>query len=155
MEISIEISKGSSIKYEYEDGKLRVDRFLNVPFVYPFNYGYVPNTLGRDKDPLDAVVMCEQCLLPCCTIKCKLIGVLKTTDESGEDNKFIFVPSESVDRKSIYINNLSDLQEKDLEKIKYFFTHYKDLDNKKWIKVEGFVYDKDKVNEIYKESNIL
>ena len=62
-EIIIEISKGSSIKYEYEDGKLKVDRFLNVPFVYPFNYGYIPNTMGRDNDPLDAVVLCDS-LIP-------------------------------------------------------------------------------------------
>ena len=64
-EISIEISKGSSIKYEFENDKLTVDRFLNVPFLYPFNYGYVPYTMGRDNDPLDAVVICDQSLMPC------------------------------------------------------------------------------------------
>ena len=88
-QVFIEISKGTNIKYEYEDGKLQVDRFLNVPFAYPFNYGYIPNTLGRDNDPLDAVVLCEHPILPCSTIKCKLIGALITEDEHGEDNKFI------------------------------------------------------------------
>jgi len=57
-EVFIEISKGTNIKYEYEDGKLQVDRFLNVPFAYPFNYGYIPDTLGGDGDALDAVVIC-------------------------------------------------------------------------------------------------
>jgi inorganic pyrophosphatase len=154
MEIKIEISKGSSIKYEWEDGKLKVDRFLNVPFVYPFNYGYIPNTLGRDNDPLDALVLCEHSILPGSIIKCKLIGVLETEDESGEDNKFIFVPDNSVDIKSKNINCLKEISEKELEKIKYFFTHYKDLDEDKWIKVGKF---KNSINvkQIFVDSNLL
>jgi len=154
MEIKIEISKGSSIKYEWEDGKLKVDRFLNVPFVYPFNYGYIPNTLGRDNDPLDALVLCEHSILPGSIIKCKPIGVLETEDESGEDNKFIFVPDNSVDIKSKNINCLKEISEKELEKIKYFFTHYKDLDEDKWIKVGKF---KNSINvkQIFVDSNLL
>ena len=151
--ISIEISKGSSIKYEEEDGKLKVDRFLNVPFVYPFNYGFVPHTMGRDNDPLDAVVICEQSLLPCCNIKCKLIGALKTNDESGEDNKFIFVPDEKVDSQSEKIHSLKDIPNKKLDNIKYFFTHYKDLDKYKWIQVNEFV-DSDQVHSLFLESNV-
>ena len=137
-EIVIEISKGSSVKYEYEDGKLRVDRFLNVPFVYPFNYGYIPNTMGRDDDPLDAVVLCEP-IIPGARIKCKLIGALETTDENGEDNKFIFVPINRINKKSTHINNLNDLSHDELHKIRYFFTHYKDLDNGKWVKVGDWI----------------
>jgi len=155
MDIVIEISKGSSIKYEYEEGKLKVDRFLNVPFVYPFNYGYIPNTLGKDKDPLDAVVLCEHSLLPCSTIKCKLIGALITEDEHGEDNKFIFVPSDTVDIQSLHIESLSKISKNKLEKIKYFFTHYKDLDPKKWIKVGRYVSGKLNTNKLYKESNLI
>lgn len=151
-EISIEISKGSSIKYEFENDKLTVDRFLNVPFLYPFNYGYVPYTMGRDNDPLDAVVICDQSLMPCCSIKCKLIGALKTNDESGEDNKFIFVPEEKIDLKSKKINSLKDIPSKDLDNIKYFFTHYKDLDKNKWINVDGFI-DSDNVNSLFLYSN--
>ena len=158
MDIIIEISKGSSIKYEFEQGKLKVDRFLNVPFVYPFNYGYLPNTLGRDDDPLDAVVICEHQLLPCVSIKCKLIGVLKTNDEHGEDNKFIFVPDDKVDVKSKNIKNLSHIEKKMLDKIEYFFRHYKDLDINKWINVEswvGFEGEEDEVKSIYEYSNII
>ena len=154
MNIVIEISKGSSIKYEYEDKKLKVDRFLNVPFVYPFNYGYIPNTLGRDEDPLDAVVLCEHSILPCSTIDCKLIGALETEDENGEDNKFIFVPNDNVDIKSKYINSLDDISKKELEKIKYFFQHYKDLDKNKWIKVGNFV-NKNEVSQLYIDSNVI
>lgn len=155
MDINIEISKGSSIKYEYEDGKLKVDRFLNVPFVYPFNYGYIPNTLGRDKDPLDAVIICEYPILPCSSIKCKLIGALITEDESGEDNKFIFVPHHTVDIKSKNIVSMNDISNKEKEKIKYFFTHYKDLDVGKWIKVDKWVNFQDCAQMLLENSNIV
>ena len=138
-EVFIEISKGTNIKYEYEKGKLTVDRFLNVPFAYPFNYGYIPNTLGGDGDALDAVVICDYSLQPCSYIKCKLIGCLRTEDESGEDDKFIFIPHETVDKSSTTINNLSDIKSDILIKIKYFFEHYKDLDDNKWIKVNDFI----------------
>ena len=137
-EIIIEISKGSSVKYEYEDGKLKVDRFLNVPFVYPFNYGYIPFTMGRDNDPLDAIVLCDP-LIPGSLIKCKLIGALETTDENGEDNKFIFVPINKVSNRSKHIDDLDDLSIEELNKIKYFFTHYKDLDEGKWVKVGDWI----------------
>ena len=155
MDIIIEISKGSSIKYEIENGTLKVDRFLNVPFVYPFNYGYIPNTLGRDDDPLDAVVLCDYSLLPGSTIKCKLIGALKTNDEHGEDNKFIFVPDNSVDIKSENIISMMDISNKEKEKIKYFFTHYKDLDTNKWIKVDKWINFQDGARNLFEKSNII
>ncbi len=138
-EVFIEISKGTNIKYEYEDGKLQVDRFLNVPFAYPFNYGYIPDTLGGDGDALDAVVICEYSLQPCSYIKCKLIGCLRTEDESGEDDKFIFIPDKGVDKNSTSINELIDIKSDILIKIRYFFEHYKDLDPNKWIKVYDFI----------------
>tara|TARA_Y100000591_G_C21561232_1_gene558666 strand:+ start:265 stop:735 length:471 start_codon:yes stop_codon:yes gene_type:complete len=152
--IHIEISKDSKIKYEFENNKLIVDRFLNVPFVYPFNYGYIPHTLGRDNDPLDAVVVCDYSLLPTSNITCKLIGVLKTKDEKGEDNKFIFIPDETVDIKSKSINSLRDLNKTTITKIKYFFEHYKDLDENKWIEVGDFVSGR-RAKQILIDSNIL
>ena len=139
VQVFIEISKNTSIKYEYEKGKLIVDRFLNVPFAYPFNYGYIPRTLGGDSDALDAVVICEHCLQPCSFINCKLIGCLITEDEKGEDHKLIFVPDETVDKNSAFITELDDIKSDILTKIKYFFEHYKDLDPNKWIKVKDFV----------------
>ena len=144
MDIFIEISKGTSIKYEYKEGKLKVDRFLNVPFAYPFNYGYIPNTICDDGDEIDAVVICDQPLHPCSFIKCKPIGVLKTIDEAGEDNKFIFVPDNSVDVKSKKINDINDISTDIQQKIIYFFTHYKDLDPNKWINVlDNKIHDRD------------
>ena len=76
----IEIPFGTNIKYEYDENHnlLRCDRILNTSMSYPGNYGYIPNTLGRDNDPLDAVVLCDS-LIPGSTIKCKLIGALETT----------------------------------------------------------------------------
>ena len=154
IDVIIEISKGSNIKYEYDGPNLKVDRFLNVPFVYPFNYGYLPQTMGRDADPLDAVVLCEPALLPGCRINCKLIGVLKTEDEHGEDNKFIFVPCNSVDIKSKSIHDLNDIPKKQLDKVEYFFTHYKDLDENKWIKINGWCNDVSDSKILLKHSNI-
>ena len=72
-------------------------------------------------------------------MKCKLIGCLRTEDEKGEDDKFIFVPDESVDKNSVSINETSDIKSDIISKIKYFFEHYKDLDPDKWIKVKDFI----------------
>ena len=153
-EVFIEISKGTNIKYEYENGKLHVDRFLNVPFAYPFNYGYIPNTLGGDGDALDAVVICEHSLQPCSYIKCKLIGCLRTEDEKGEDDKFIFIPDETVDKNSVLINETSHIKSDIISKIKYFFEHYKDLDPNKWIKVKDFI-DVTSSKELIKQGEAL
>src|SRR6185312_14899665 len=99
VEVKIEISKGHTVKYEFDhvSGKLICDRFLHVPFAYKFNYGFITNTLGGDGDPLDAIVLCDQSLHPTCYIQCKIIACLITKDEKGRDDKIILVPSEKVD----------------------------------------------------------
>ena len=109
--------------------------------------------MGRDT-PIRCCVICDYSLLPTSNIKCKLIGVLITKDEKGEDNKFIFIPDESVDIKSKNINSLLDLNKTTVTKIKYFFEHYKDLDENKWIEVSKFISGK-KAEKILIESNIL
>jgi inorganic pyrophosphatase len=133
LNVFIEISKNSNIKYEYDSElkSLVCDRILHTPFRYEFNYGFIPNTLSDDGDTLDAIVLMEESLVPGSYIKCKIIGCLETEDEKGNDPKLILVPINKVDPNSKNINNITDIPEHDLKKIKYFYEHYKDLENKK------------------------
>ena len=105
VEVFIEISKGSNIKYEYDKEKktLVCDRILYTPFRYIFNYGFIPNTLSLDSDPIDAVVIMDVSLIPGCIIKCKIIGCLETSDAEGEDPKLILCPIEKI---SVFLNFL-------------------------------------------------
>jgi inorganic pyrophosphatase len=153
VKVQIEIPQGQNVKYEidHETNELVCDRFLHGPFAYPFNYGYITHTLGGDGDPLDAVVICDRSLLPTCTIKCKIIGALITNDEKGKDEKIILVPNDNIDPYNKKINNITDLDDHTLDEIKYFFTHYKDLEQGKFINVEEFV-SVDVAYEIYNKS---
>ena len=150
--VFIEISKGSHIKYEYdpEKGALICDRILHTPFKYSFNYGFVPNTLSEDGDPLDVVVLMDDELVPGCYIKCKILGYLATSDDEGNDPKLIACPIDKVSPTSKGINNISDIDSFTLSKIKYFFEHYKDLENKK-VSV-GLFYNSSYAENIYEKS---
>lgn len=140
----IEISKDSNIKYEYdkESNKLRCDRFLHTSMTYPSNYGYIPETLSDDGDPIDILVICDYKIIPNCLINVKIIGVLEMKDEKGFDEKLIAVPHENIDPCSKYINNLNDLPKSLLEKIHHFFKHYKDTEINKFSEILDF-QDKD------------
>jgi inorganic pyrophosphatase len=150
--VMIEISKGSNIKYEY-DKELKAlvcDRVLYTPFRYIFNYGFIPNTLSQDGDPIDVVVLIDESLIPGSYIKCKIIGCLETSDAEGNDPKLIVCPIEKITPLTRGINDITDIDNFTLEQIKYFFTHYKDLENKK-VEIGKFL-DKNDAIEIYKES---
>src|SRR3981189_696583 len=97
--VFIEIPKDSNIKYELDkdSGIIRVDRFLYTGMNYPFNYGFVPNTLADDGDPLDILVLCEHSIVPGAIIPAVVIGMLEMEDESGIDTKILAVPTEKVD----------------------------------------------------------
>jgi inorganic pyrophosphatase len=152
VDVFIEISKESNIKYEFDKKKnmLICDRILHTPFRYIFNYGFIPNTLSLDSDPIDAVIIMEESLVPGCLIKCKIIGCLETSDSEGIDPKLILCPIDKIDPKAININNLYDLPDILLEQIKYFFTHYKDLENKV-VSIGKFI-EKDEAIQIYLDS---
>jgi len=147
--VYIEISKNSNIKYEYnkELQALVCDRILHTPFKYDFNYGFIPDTLSDDGDTLDAIVLMEESLIPGSYIKCKIIGCLETVDEKGSDPKLILVPMDDVDPLSKNINDITDIPTHTLTKIKYFYKHYKDLENKKV--VVGNFLNKEMSNIIY------
>ena len=97
--VIIEIAKGGHIKYEYdkERNMLVCDRILHTPMKYPFNYGFIPNTLSEDGDPLDVVVLMDDELIPGCMIRCKILGYLDTKDDAGNDPKIIVCPIQKVD----------------------------------------------------------
>jgi inorganic pyrophosphatase len=153
VDVQIEIAYGQSVKYEinHETHELRVDRFLHGPFAYPFNYGYIINTLGGDGDPLDAVVICKQSLIPTAYIKCRIIGALITSDENGPDEKILLVPDIKIDPYNKNINTYLDIDEHTLDEIKYFFEHYKDLEKNKFTKIGKFV-SADEAIQIYVKS---
>ena len=140
LNVYIEISKNSNIKYEYDDNlkSLVCDRILYTPFKYEFNYGFIPNTLSDDNDTLDAIVIMEESLIPGSYIKCKIIGCLETEDEKGNDPKILLVPIDKIDPNSKNINDINDISEHLLKKIRYFYEHYKDLENKK-VKIGNFL----------------
>ncbi|MES2117798.1 MAG: inorganic diphosphatase [Pseudomonadota bacterium] len=128
------------IKYEVdkESGAIFVDRFMGTAMHYPCNYGYVPNTLSADGDPVDVLVITPFPLIPGVVVRCRPIGVMKMTDESGEDAKVLAVPVDKV--LSIYSHwqKPEDLNELRLRQITHFFEHYKDLEKGKWVKIDGW-----------------
>jgi inorganic pyrophosphatase len=138
--VVIEIPQGSNIKYELdkESGAIFLDRILYGSQFYPANYGFVPNTLADDGDPIDALVLSSESVVPGCVIKSRVIGVLIMEDESGKDEKIIAVPTIKLDPQMAKINSLEDLPEIKLQQIKHFFETYKDLEPGKWVKVTGF-----------------
>lgn len=152
VDVFIEIAKNSHIKYEYDPilKALVCDRILHTPFKYEFNYGFIPNTLSEDGDPIDVVVIMEDELVPGCYIKCKFLGVLETEDDHGIDPKIIMCPCTKVDPKYYDLNEITDLPLSTREKIRYFFSHYKDLENKQ-VKIGNWL-DKDKALSIYLQS---
>ncbi len=105
---------------------------------YPFNYGFIPNTLAEDGDPTDVLVISSQPVVPGSVIRSRPIGMLEMEDEEGIDTKIIAVPVSKLDRSFDNINDVNDLPEATLEKIKHFFEHYKELEKGKWVKVKEF-----------------
>ena len=138
--VLIEIPQGSNIKYELDkdSGAIFLDRILYGSQFYPANYGFVPNTLADDGDPIDVLVLSSEAVVPGCVIKSRVIGVLIMEDEKGKDEKIVAVPTIKLDPKMAKINELEDLPEIELQQIKHFFETYKDLEPGKWVKVTGF-----------------
>ncbi|MDF0533946.1 inorganic diphosphatase [Shewanella yunxiaonensis] len=128
------------IKYEVDKdtGALFVDRMMTAPMFYPCNYGYVNQTLSLDGDPVDVLVPTQYPLQPGSVIRCRPVGVLKMTDESGEDAKIVAVPHDKVSKEYKHIQDVNDLPTLLKAQIKQFFEHYKDLEEGKWVKVDGW-----------------
>lgn len=133
----IEIATGSQNKYEFdkEKGAFILDRVLYSPMHYPTEYGYLEGTLALDGDPLDILVLTTFPTFPGCVIESRVIGVLVMSDDKGQDEKLLAVPTKDPRWKEV--NSLEDIPQHTLKEIAHFFQVYKDLENKKTI-IEGW-----------------
>ena len=111
---------------------------MSTTMHYPCNYGFIPNTLSLDGDPVDVLVPTPVALRPGVLIRARVIGVLKMTDESGVDAKIIAVPHDKLTKIYQNVQTIDDLPALLLDQIKHFFEHYKDLESNKWVKVDGW-----------------
>lgn len=138
--VFIEIPAGVSVKYELDKDSdvMFVDRFLYTQMDYPFNYGFVPQTLAGDGDPLDVLVLSSKPVVVGVVIPARPIGMLAMTDEAGEDAKIVAVPLAKVDPKFTDYNDIADVPKDILDDIKNFFENYKKTEPGKWVKVKGW-----------------
>ncbi len=132
--------KSEPVKYEVDKktGALFVDRFLNTAMFYPCNYGYVPETLSDDGDPVDVLVVTPSPLISGSVIAARPIGLLKMQDEKGYDAKVLAVPNTKICNLYEHVNSPSDMPQALIASISHFFEHYKDLEHGKWVKIDGW-----------------
>jgi inorganic pyrophosphatase len=145
----IEIPQGGiPIKYEVDkiSGALFVDRFLHTAMVYPANYGFIPQTLCDDGDPCDILVISQVPVVPLAVVRCRPIGGLVMADERGPDEKIIAVPIDRLNPYYINVHSLNDLPIILHEQISHFFSHYKDLEEGKWVEVSRWM-ERDEAND--------
>src|SRR5262252_8775754 len=128
---------GVPVKYELDKGSgaMFVDRFLHTAMFYPGNYGFIPQTLSEDGDPVDILVVTQVPVVPGAVIRCRPVGVLLMTDEKGGDEKIIAVPADDLHPFYSNISTYEDLPDVLREQIAHFFQHYKDLEPGKWVSV--------------------
>ena len=139
VDVVIEIPKGSRNKYEvdHETGRVKLDRYLYTAFGYPADYGFIENTLGEDGDPLDALVLLPESVFPGAIVEARPVAMFQMTDEAGGDDKVLCVPAG--DPRWDHISDIGDVPPFELEAIKHFFVHYKDLEPGKFVKGANFV----------------
>jgi len=138
LDIVVEIPRGSRNKYEYDHhlGVMRLDRRLFSATVYPADYGFVPDTLAEDGDPLDALVLLEEPTFPGCWVTARPVGVLWMTDDAGPDAKLICV--EAHDPRYAEVTDLDGIQTEMLAEIRHFFEVYKNLEPDKYSNPGGY-----------------
>lgn len=140
--VVIEIpANGMPVKYEMDkdSGALMVDRFLSTSMSYPCNYGFIPNTLSDDGDPVDVLVVTPVPLQAGTVVRSRPIGMLEMEDESGIDAKLLAVPVSKLCLMYEDIQKPEDLPQILLDGIKHFFEHYKDLEKGKWVKLKSWL----------------
>jgi inorganic pyrophosphatase len=147
-DVTIEIPKGQRNKYEmdHHTGRIRLDRMLFTSTHYPSDYGFIEGTLGRDGDPLDALVLLEEPTFPGCLVRCRTIGMFQMTDEKGPDDKVLCVPVADVRQE--HLRDIRHLPEFDRLEIQHFFEVYKDLEPGKSVEGAAWVGRADAEREI-------
>ena len=137
IEVTIEIPKGSRNKDEldHETGKIYLDRYLFTPMAYPLDYGFIDGTLGEDGDPLDALVILPEPVLPGVIVPARVLGVFKMTDEAGGDDKLLCVID---DPRWAHLQDIEDVSQFQRDEIEHFFVHYKDLEPNKEVTGSGW-----------------
>ena len=132
--------RSDPIKYEYDkdSGFIFVDRYLYTTMFYPCNYGFIPNTLSGDGDPIDVMVVGRMPVMSGAVLRARPIGVLEMEDEAGMDEKLLAVPIDKISQINRNVQSYRDLPEIDLARIAHFFEHYKDLEPNKWVKILGW-----------------
>lgn len=128
------------VKYEVDKdtGAVFVDRFMLTAMHYPCNYGYIPQTLSDDGDPVDVLVMTPFPIQVGAVVSCRALGMLKMEDEAGGDAKLLAVPVNKLYPAYSKLRTTDDVSEEVLGQIRHFFEHYKDLEKGKWVKVQGW-----------------
>lgn len=141
---------GEPVKYEVnkDSGVLFVDRFLSTSMIYPTNYGYIPQTLSEDGDPVDILVVTPVPVVCGSVMRVRVLGMMRMTDESGVDAKLIGVPVSKLCHLYDNIHSYEDLPKSLLLSIEHFFKHYKDLEEGKWVKVDSWDDQKSAHQEI-------
>ena len=131
---------GVPVKYEIdkESGAMFVDRFLHTAMYYPGNYGFIPHTLSGDGDPVDVIVIGRTPVMPGAVMRCRPVGVLLMEDNAGVDEKIIAVPVQALHPYHDNIENYTDIRPILRDQIEHFFSHYKDLEPGKWVKLKGW-----------------
>lgn len=144
---------GHPVKYELDkaSGTLFVDRFMHTAMHYPCNYGFVPHTLSDDGDPIDVLVVSRIPVVPGSVIRSRPIGVLMMHDEAGQDEKILAVPVKKLNPYYKDVHDYTDMPDILLQRITHFFEHYKDLEEGKWVKIDGW-QDADKARELIVKS---
>ena len=137
MDVVIEISKNSRLKYEYDEDTrtLKLDRVLHNTNRFPYNYGFIPNTLAPDNDAVDVIVLSSHELHPGCVANVRIVGGIVTEDENGRDDKIICVLGPKIDTEFSHIHDITDVHESTMTEIIYFLTHYKDGEANKFVKL--------------------
>lgn len=138
-DVVIEIPRGQRNKYEVDHvtGRLKLDRYLYTPMAYPADYGFIEDTLGEDGDPLDAMVLLPEPVFPGVIVEARPVGMFRMVDEKGGDDKVLCVPAG--DHRWDHIQDIGDVPTHELDAIKHFFVHYKDLEPGKFVNAADFV----------------
>jgi len=138
MNVIVEIPRGSNNKYEIdkESGLIKLDRVLHSAQTYPFDYGFVPQTLWDDGDALDVLILTTNPLFPGLLIPVRPVALMQMTDAGEDDAKVIAVPKD--DPRWSQVQDLADINKHTLKEIEHFFVTYKKLQNKE-VTVGGFV----------------